>query len=386
MSARPCCLYLRIIPAPPRTVTVHLLHDNTLTLDNHDKFVYLAGQYNQIIKFHNMDKICAEEINHIKNLFANYPSYKRFSIGAFYRILIPQILDVEKSIYIDADTIVNLDISDLWNVALYDKPLAAVASINHQPKVDALLCQDGIVEREDYFCSGVLLMNLKQIRQNEPENIELGIKFLAENFQYGCFDQEILNYCFSKKYLKLNGRFDFYVRDSRWRGEFETDNRILHYLGHMLNLDLNDKFNRLWFSYFAKTPWFNEDTIGNFYNGVSELYVQRQNLMTQISAMMSGKIRAFVTFPQNIDALKQIFYVKDDEKIFQTNSPDWLYDLENSVGKKIYFILIGGIYPQLREMLTQSGFVEGRDFLNAEMFLSEIHGVQFDSYPLISIM
>ncbi|MBQ6975842.1 MAG: hypothetical protein IJQ16_04735 [Selenomonadaceae bacterium] len=375
---------------PPRDITLHILHDNTLSLDNYEKFVYLAGQYNQIIKFHNVEKICAEEINRIKNLFANYPSYKRFSIGAFYRILIPQILDLEKSIYIDADTIVNLDIKELWNVELGDKSLGAVASINHKPKVEALLCQDGIVEFEDYFGSGVLLMNLKQIRQNERENIENGIKFLSENFQYGCFDQEILNYCFSKKYLKLNGRFDFYVRDSRKRGEFETDNRILHYLAQVLNLDFNDKFNKLYFYYFAKTPWFNEDTIGNIYNGVRELYVERQNLMTLVSAAVSGKYRVFVTESENINALKQIFYVNEGEEIFQINSSNWLNELainmKNSVGKKIYFIFIGEFYQRLHAILTQVGFVEWRDFINGEIFLSELHGVKWNSYRLIKTM
>ncbi len=29
---------------PPRSVTVHILHDDTLTADNRDKFSYLAGQ------------------------------------------------------------------------------------------------------------------------------------------------------------------------------------------------------------------------------------------------------------------------------------------------------------------------------------------------------
>ena len=42
---------------PPRSITVHLLHDNTLTLDNYEKFVYLTGQYNQIIKFYNVEKL-----------------------------------------------------------------------------------------------------------------------------------------------------------------------------------------------------------------------------------------------------------------------------------------------------------------------------------------
>ena len=60
--------------------------------------------------------------------------------------------------------------------------------------------------------------------------------------------------------------------------------------------------------------------------------------------------------------------------------------MRNSAGKKIYFILMGEIYPQLRAVLIQLGFVEWRDFINGEIFLSEMHGVKFDSYPLIANM
>ena len=35
-------------------VTVHLLHDDTLTQENRDKFSYIAGRYNQSVKFYNI--------------------------------------------------------------------------------------------------------------------------------------------------------------------------------------------------------------------------------------------------------------------------------------------------------------------------------------------
>ena len=363
-----------------------------MTQDNRDKFVYLAGRYGQIIKFHNVEEICAKEIAYIEKLFANYPDYKRFTIGTFLKLLIPQVLpDLDKSILIDADTIINLDIKELWQVELGDKPLAAV-EYYPQSKGVPPLCSNGTVDIDDYFNSGVLVINHKQILKNELKNIAAGIKFSSEHLEHSVFDQTILNYSFSKRYLKLDERFNYFVKYAKIRGEFLTDNRILHYFtqGDSLRLDMSDKFNRLYFYYFAKTPWFNEDTIGNIYNGVRELYVERQNLMTVISAAVSGKRRVFVTATQNLDALKQIFYVQEGEEIFQINSPNWLNelanDMKNSIGKKIYFMLLGGNYPQLRNLLTQAGFVEWRDFINGEIFLSELHGVKWDSYRLIKTM
>ncbi len=150
---------------------------------------------------------------------------------------------------------------------------------------------------------------------------------------------------------------------------------------------MREKFNQLYWEYFAKTPFFNEEIFGNMFNGISDFYAERQNLMIKISAAISGKSRVFVTIPQNVDALKQIFYVKGDEEFFQVNSADWIQELAEemkaSAGKKIFVILLDRIYPKLSGILTAAGFVEFENFLNGEIFLSEVYGVPLDMYPII---
>ena len=47
-------------------VTVHILHDNTLTDENRDKFYYIVGKYNQLVEFYNLDELCLEQITKIK--------------------------------------------------------------------------------------------------------------------------------------------------------------------------------------------------------------------------------------------------------------------------------------------------------------------------------
>ena len=55
----------------------------------------------------------------------------RFTVGALYRLFVPQVLPntVNKIIYLDSDLIVNLDIKELWQIELDDKILAAVPEI-----------------------------------------------------------------------------------------------------------------------------------------------------------------------------------------------------------------------------------------------------------------
>ena len=179
----------------------------------------------------------------------------------------------------------------------------------------------------------------------------------------------------------------YYLRDG---GVNEIERRIYHYVeGNTyrgLRLDVKDVFSRLFFKYFMMTPWFTEDTLGNIFDTLRQIHVERQAMMMKVSEIFAEKRRAFVTFPPNVNSMKQIFSVNNDEEIFQIDSQDWLQDLvmnmKKSVGEKIFIILTGGIYPQLRAILTQADLVEGRDFINGEIFLSEVHGVQLNLYAL----
>ena len=157
-------------------VTVHILHADDFSVENRENFSYIAGRYNQQVKFYNAEKICANEIAVFKNKFPA-PSLKRFSIAATFRFLLPKIIfpAIEKIIYLDADTIVNLDIRELWRVELEDKPLAAVVDIG---AYNLPLCTEGIVKPENYFNSGVLLMNLEKWR-TDAKNIWGGRGFYS---------------------------------------------------------------------------------------------------------------------------------------------------------------------------------------------------------------
>ena len=101
-------------------VTIHILHDDSLTDDNREKFFRLAERYNRRVKFYNVDELCADDIAYLHEKLAEAVK-RRFGIGAFYRLLIRKLFDGDKIIYLDADIIVNLDIAELWRVDLGEK-------------------------------------------------------------------------------------------------------------------------------------------------------------------------------------------------------------------------------------------------------------------------
>lgn len=375
---------------PPHlpSITVHILHDNTLTTDNRDKFSYLAGQYGQLIKFYNVEELCTDKI---KEIFDLIPSIKnsRFTIAAFYRFLILSILpkDIDKCIYLDSDILINLDINELWQIELGDKVLAAVTISELGGNLNDSIVKDGLIKPEDYFNSGVMLMNLKILRSEEA-TLYRGIKFSYESGYNEFVDQTILNYCFAGRTLNLPARFNKFFWVARKEHETFAGRKIYHYTGGgRCQLDMRDPFNRLWMKYFIKTPFFDEIAIGRLYSGVQQMHVGFKQSMINVSALMSGKVRAFFTPPNSSDAIKKIFAVRDDEEIILAENQDSLQKLLDAMnaerGKKVFFILVNN-FPF--GILAQAGFEYGRDFVNGFEFLSEAHGFPMNSYSLIQAM
>ena len=377
------------ITPPPRrlpSITVHILHDNTLTQDNRDKFIYLAGQYGQRVEFHNVEELCADRIAEIRKSFPTADKTS-FTIAAFYRFFIPELLpaDVEKAIYLDSDIIVNLDITELWQIELDDKPLGVITEISngYDSGLYFALCRDGIVKVDDYFNSGVLLINLKIFRSKEKEIID-ALKFIGE--RHGYYDQDTLNYCFATQALKLPTKFNRFVWSARMEKNARAERKIYHYT-YKVEMNMHDPFYRLWMRHFMKTPWFNEETIGRLYAGVQNLHVGLKQSMVNLSAAMSGKTRGFFILPNDVGWLKNFFSIRDDEEIITVENQDSLKKLLDAMnasrGRKIFFILVPNFPLQI---LTQAGFAPGRDFFNGFEFFSEAQGVPLNSWPLIKAM
>ena len=375
-------------------VTVHILHDNTLPAENRDKFIYIAGRYGQTVKFYNVEILCADKIAELLQLI---PSVKdsKYSVATFYRFLMPYVLPsgVDKCIYLDSDIIVNLDIVELWKIDLGDKVLGAIPEITNKDIsfLNYSLCVENFVAREDYFNAGVLLINLNALNSEET-TLKNAIRFVSENPRHSLyFDQDILNYCFSKRYLKLPTKFNRLMKWCRVQGENYIDKKIYHYIQHTsmesFGLDMRDPFNRMWMYYFIKTPFFDTDAIGRLYMSLEQFHVNLKQLMIQLSTSLLGKTRAFFVPPGSLDAIKKIFTIRNNEEIILAENQDSLKKLLNAMkksrGKKVFFILMNG-FPL--GLLVQAGFVYGKDFVDGMQFLSEVHGVPMDSHQLIKAM
>lgn len=355
-------------------VTIHILHDDTLTADNRDKFSYLAGRYGQQVTFHNVEELCPNEVIFLRERLADKIK-SRFSIGAFYRLLIKKIFGAGKMIYLDADIIVNLDIAELWQQDLSNFPLAAVPEISstfNNMISDKFLLNAGRVKSEDYFGSGVMLFNLDRL---DEKFFRDGVQFLADNPACESVDQDILNAFFATNYLKLEQKFNSFVHTD----DTPLTRKIYHYAGNSFGLDRNNAYDKLWLENFKQTPWFNLDAI---YRIAEEIHNASDELIRQMQWMINvsnNKKRAFFATANNLPAIATLLGAHDSDDFIELTrvsnellpaSLDKLVAQMNAERGQTIFFIFDLNYPFIALELIKFGFKEHLDFVNGLSFLT----------------
>ena len=374
-------------------VTVHILHDNTLTVGNRDKFIYLTGKYGQSIEFYNVETLASERVEQFRE---NLPTVLKsdYSIATLYRLLMPELIpsSVARLIYLDADILVNRDINDLWKIGLGGAPIAAVPEILldlgfHKNKLSKYLLTSGLVREEDYFNAGVLLIDLQYLRDNADILLD-GYKFVCEHPQCNFFDQDILNYCFASRSVKLPETFDLFTLSERLRKEPRGVMRAMyHYVGNAIRLDLKDQFNRLYMGYYAKTPWFDFEVPGRIFAFVDGMNKANQTSTLKMIKLIGKKQRAFCMDAKNVAALRALFEIGDDETVLEAGEDDIEERLiELLTPRKTVCFIFSGKYQRCKEALLDRDFVEGVDFVNALSLVSSLIGIPTESHPIFKSM
>ena len=369
-------------------VTAHILHDTTLTQDNREKFLQLAARYNQRVEFYNVDELCPDEIKILRDKLAD-KIRTRFSIGMFYRLLAKKNLSTttDRIIYLDSDIIVNTDIDELWQVDLKNFPLAAVpeiVAIGERLSRNKFLFKVGLVAVENYFNSGAVLFNLARVDENF---FAAGVQFLVNNPQCSSPDQDILNAFFAENYLKLDGKFNAFVSTEKFLKR-PVANKIYHFASHCMGLDTTDAFNALWMDYFWRSPWCDVQAIGNLYEEFGNYDTEIKNLLMNLSSSLIGKKRAFITFAAYVDAIKKFFDASDKELLVIETFIDFneLIGAIKKLRKKYVFFSMVENFTIMRDIFSDIGLVENKDFFNGLNFLAKSHGYRVSSYRFVKAL
>ena len=162
----------------------------SLSQDNRERLGGLATD-NFKIDFVEMN----EGLETITDRLSNRIRSEYFTLTIYFRLFIASMFpEYDKAIYIDSDIILEEDIAELFSIDIGDNFIGACrdASIDGIVPFQSYVEQVVGVDRNDYVNSGVLLMNLKKLRDADFDKHFL---FLLNTYHFDSVapDQDYLN-------------------------------------------------------------------------------------------------------------------------------------------------------------------------------------------------
>jgi lipopolysaccharide biosynthesis glycosyltransferase len=201
-------------------IKVYCLHDDSVGKDDLFFFQKISEMYGFEIKI-----IFVET-----STISRFKIHGHFTKSVYIRLLIPEILEKEdKVLYLDSDLIISKKLSDLFNLDMTNFLYAGVHDLKGEKTTKIEVKSAG-----SYINSGVLLMNLKKLREDNS--------FLKMSEMYDVFSESLVlvDQCLINKYSE-NRRM---ILDDTWNCQVYSENilrskwddiknikHIFHFLG-----------------------------------------------------------------------------------------------------------------------------------------------------------
>lgn len=137
-----------------------------------------------------------------------------YPIAGYYRLLISQMINVEKILYLDCDTLILKSLQSLWDIDVSNKAVAGVMDTVQ----NFLATGVGMNNNSNYINAGVMLLNLEYWRKHDSEK-SIRDFFDRYNGKVPHHDQGIVNGVFDGKIEiidpKYNTMSQFFLFDSK---------------------------------------------------------------------------------------------------------------------------------------------------------------------------
>lgn len=200
----------------------------------------------------------------------------KYSDEIYFRVLAPAVMaNYSKVIYLDADLVVLDDVSKLLELASHEHLISAVRDYegiancynNNYERTKYRIRELGITNFDDYFISGVIVMNIEKFNEQfHPRDL----LDMAVSKNWKQYDQDLLNYLCKGSVKILNAEWDF-VEDidriyqkmpKQLFEEFassEKSPKIIHFSANRKPwIRTESTYNKHFWEYAKLTPYFSE--------------------------------------------------------------------------------------------------------------------------------
>lgn len=191
--------------------------------------------------------------------FEKAPVMQHFSKEMYYRLLCPWLLPSEERVlYLDPDIIVNDSLRSLWEMELDGALLAAA----RDRTIEALGSRTKYKLKKDsvYFNSGVLLMDLKRMREEiKREEVRALMIDRKEDLEFP--DQDMLNLLCEDRFKLIENAYNLapiFLYPKEYLGTLSKKRtkhfaKIVHYAGP--KKPWNSGYRRAMFPLWARAEW-----------------------------------------------------------------------------------------------------------------------------------
>lgn len=225
------------------------------------------NQFNELRKIYPQHHI---RFLSVKSFFDGGFEIRNITQTCYYRLMIPQLIQqineaegahYDRVLYLDVDTIIGTDLSELYNTLLSEVEYVA-GVCESQEKYDEVPPHFKMIDCDpmQYINSGVLIMDTsKLLKINFTQNCES-----HKDKQYACQDQDIINIVLKGHIALLLYKYNMtsilYRRQIQMAlpESFITNRCIVHYTGEKpWNTSCIRDF--VWWYYYAASPYFNAE-------------------------------------------------------------------------------------------------------------------------------
>jgi len=222
------------------------------------------------------------------------PYNEFWSLEMYYRLMLPEILgnDIERILYLDIDIIINKNIWNFYHLDFENHMLIATKDV----EFDSIIALDQPESRKrnafflelkkqgmTYFCSGVLLMNLKRLKSKYTFQHYIDI-FQTIKDKIILPDQDLLNYVHFKNVKLVDEiKYGLFTQTAHKNGltyDYVKNNvSILHFTGQAkpwtVNLIRYD-IEKIWWEYAKTTPFYYNILEQVFYNMLDSSFTENK--------------------------------------------------------------------------------------------------------------
>lgn len=223
---------------------------------NQDKLKQVCDHFDQVLE------IIKIELKDPKK----YPVSAHISVATYYRLTIPTYIpeNIDKVLFLDADMVINGEISELWKMNIDQYSHASAGDLGHDSYINEHL---NMPKEAVCFNAGVMLMNLKKWRKEDIASRV--IDYIVNNqTKIKYWDQDALNAVLYDDYLLISNKwnllYNFFLFDAERLTLSQSElNKlvknpcIIHYNTASKPWHKEDKhpYKHRYVYYLSQTPW-----------------------------------------------------------------------------------------------------------------------------------